>query len=70
VLIWLSDGLIEASDGDDEPFGYDRIEATLAGPGDSAVQVRDRLLAAVEAHTEGRPAMDDRTLVVMRYSTP
>jgi hypothetical protein len=30
--------------------------------------VRDRLLAAVEAHTGGRAALDDRTLVVMRYS--
>lgn len=70
VLVWLSDGLIEAADPEDEPFGYEGIEAAIAGPGDSAVQVRDRLLAAVEAHTRGRPAMDDRTLVVMRYRTP
>ena len=37
---------------------------------ESAAQVRDRLLAAVEAHTEGRPAQDDRTVVVMKYSKP
>ncbi len=67
ALVWLSDGLIEAADGDDEPFGYDAVRAALAGPCESAVQVRDRLLAAVEAHTGGRPALDDRTLVVMRY---
>jgi serine phosphatase RsbU (regulator of sigma subunit) len=71
VLVWLSDGLIEATDGADEPFGYDGVEAALAaGPADSAAQVRDRLLAAVEAHTRGAPAQDDRTVVVMRYLVP
>jgi serine phosphatase RsbU (regulator of sigma subunit) len=68
VMVWLSDGLIEATDGEDEPFGYERVEAALAGPAESAAKVRDRLLAAVEAHTGGRPAEDDRTVVVMRYT--
>jgi sigma-B regulation protein RsbU (phosphoserine phosphatase) len=68
VLVWLSDGLIEASDADDEPFGYEKTQEAIAGPAESAQEVRDRLLAAVEEHTGGRPAMDDRTLVVMRYS--
>lgn len=68
VLVWLSDGLIEAADGDDEPFGFESTREALEGPADSAAEVRDRLLAAVEAHTGGRPARDDRTLVVMRYS--
>jgi len=67
VLIWLSDGLIEAADDADEPFGYDRTLAALAGPADSAMAVRNRLLAAVQEHTGGRPPDDDRTLVVMRY---
>lgn len=70
VVVWLSDGLIEAADRDGEPVGYDGIEAAIAGPGDSAAQVRDRLLAAVAAHTGGLPASDDRTLVVMRYRGP
>lgn len=69
VLVWLSDGLIESTDGDDEPFGYEGVEEALAaGPAGSAAQVRDRLLAAVAEHTGGRPAQDDRTLVVMKYS--
>jgi serine phosphatase RsbU (regulator of sigma subunit) len=67
TLIWLSDGLIEAADEGDEPFGYDRTLAALAGAADSATAVRDRLLAAVQEHTDGRPPDDDRTLVVMRY---
>jgi HAMP domain-containing protein len=66
--IWLSDGLIEATNGADEPFGYDSVVQVLAGtPGDSAVSIRNRLLAAVERHTAGHPAGDDRTLMVLRY---
>ncbi|HSS76232.1 MAG TPA: SpoIIE family protein phosphatase [Thermoanaerobaculia bacterium] len=66
--VWLSDGLIEATNAADEPFGYDSVVQILAGaPGESAVSIRNRLLAAVELHTAGHPAGDDRTLMVLRY---
>lgn len=66
--IWLSDGLIEATNSADEPFGYESVVQTLAGaPGESAISIRNRLLAAVEHHTAGHPASDDRTLMVLRY---
>ncbi len=68
VVVWLSDGLIEASNALDEPFGYDCVVRALAGPTASAGQVRDRLLAAIATHTAGHPAEDDRTLVVFRYA--
>ncbi|MEZ5331623.1 MAG: SpoIIE family protein phosphatase [Thermoanaerobaculia bacterium] len=67
VVVWLSDGLIEATDRRDEQFGYQRVREALAGPGADPAAVRDRLLAAVQAHTEGRPIADDRTLVAMAY---
>ena len=76
VVVWLSDGFIEAHDGDDEPFGYHGVERTLeeaareaagAGRGLTVDEVRDRLVAAVAAHDGGRKAEDDRTLLVMRY---
>jgi serine phosphatase RsbU (regulator of sigma subunit) len=67
LLVWLSDGLIEATDRDSVPFGYDRTVAALAGAADTAAELRDRLLAAIAEHTGGRPGDDDRTLVVMRY---
>jgi len=67
LVVWLSDGLIEAVDGNDDDFGYERIVDALAGPADDPETVRDRLLAAVGAHTGGRPPEDDRTVVVMAY---
>jgi serine phosphatase RsbU (regulator of sigma subunit) len=77
VLVWLSDGLIEAVDSAGRPFGYTGVATALAAPLSEAAAlaavpataavVRDRLLAAVERHTGGLPVEDDRTLVVMRY---
>lgn len=76
VLVWLSDGLIEASDDDDEPFGYHGVEGALhdlaaraaeEGRELTAAGVRDGLVAAVAAHTGDKAAEDDRTLVVLRY---
>jgi serine phosphatase RsbU (regulator of sigma subunit) len=67
-LVWLSDGLIEATNAADEPFGYDSVKQVLAGAaGESAIEIRNRLLAAVERHTAGHPLQDDRTLMVMRW---
>lgn len=67
IVVWLSDGLIEAADEAGEPFGYERVRAALAGESGSAAEVRDRLLARLAAHTDGHPAPDDKTMVVMSY---
>ena len=67
IAVWLSDGLIEASDASHEPFGYERLARSLEGDATSPAEARDRLLAAVAEHTGGYPADDDRTLVAMLY---
>ncbi len=67
VLVWLSDGFIEATGPSGQPFGYERIKRTIAACGDDPAGVREGLLAAVAEHAQGLPAEDDRTLVVMRY---
>ena len=69
LVVWLSDGLIEAEGGDGEPFGYDRVAEALAGgqADQTATDVRDRLLSAIGGHVGELPPSDDRTLVVMRY---
>ncbi|MBZ0113862.1 MAG: SpoIIE family protein phosphatase [Thermoanaerobaculia bacterium] len=67
-VVWLSDGLIEAVDRDDRSFGYERVVESLAtSTGHSATDLRDRLLKDVSDFMQGRSAIDDRTLVVMRY---
>ncbi len=66
-LVWMSDGLIEATNHRDDAFGYDKVVQALTGEFASPTEVRGRLLAAVEEHAEGREPDDDRTLVVMRY---
>lgn len=69
VVVWLSDGLIEAADAKGEPFGYDSVLHAFEGiPGEpGAADVRNRLLARVERHVAGQPPGDDRTLVAMRF---
>lgn len=69
IVVWLSDGLIEAADATGEPFGYDSVLRSLQGfpPGASAADVRNRLLAMVERHVGSQPPGDDRTLMVMRW---
>ncbi len=67
VVVWLSDGLIEATDGRREAFGYDRVTEALRGLPPEPAAVRDHLLEAVARHTGGGAPEDDRTLLVMAY---
>ena len=68
ILVWLSDGLIEATNRDGEPFGYERLQAALAGPSTTAAEVNQRLISSVDRFARQVPPDDDRTLVSMRYS--
>lgn len=70
VVVWLSDGIIEAANDKDEPFGYERTRSGLAGKAATAAEVRNRLLAEVARHTGGLAALDDKTLVAMRFLAP
>ncbi len=67
VVVWLSDGLIEATDQRRQDFGYDRIIEALTDLAPEPAAVRDRLLEAIASHTGGGTPEDDRTLLVMAY---
>jgi sigma-B regulation protein RsbU (phosphoserine phosphatase) len=65
VLVFYTDGLVEATDPErKEAFGYERLQALVA-EGGGPQDLHDRILAAFDAHTGGEPLLDDLTLVVM-----
>ena len=71
VLVWLSDGLIEATCPDGEVFGYERVVEALRGLPSDPERVKQTLLDTVAEHCgrgDRQPMVDDDlTLVVARY---
>jgi serine phosphatase RsbU (regulator of sigma subunit) len=68
AIVYLSDGIIEAQNENGDPFGFDQLEMLLAQQTDrSPAAIRDKILDAVARHAGGRPADDDRTVMVLRF---
>jgi phosphoserine phosphatase RsbU/P len=69
VVVFTTDGIDEALDGDDEPFGGDQVAAALRRlASGSARDIADGLLAASDLHLGGRDASDDRTVVALKIT--
>jgi phosphoserine phosphatase RsbU/P len=67
LLFFYSDGLSDAIDPFDQPFGVERIKRVLdAASGMSASQINDALLGAVRRHVGQAPAFDDITMITVR----
>jgi hypothetical protein len=68
TLFLFSDGVVEARrEGNDEMFGFDRLEASLARHvGRGPEETRDGVLGDVAKFTAGAPREDDQTIVVLR----
>jgi serine phosphatase RsbU (regulator of sigma subunit) len=69
VLLFLTDGIVEAMNGAQEVFGDERLMEVLStsGAGDLHPEtIARRLLEAVEGHSNGAMRNDDRTLVAVR----
>ncbi|MEO8277686.1 MAG: PP2C family protein-serine/threonine phosphatase [Thermoanaerobaculia bacterium] len=68
IIFLCSDGVVEArKEGSDEHFGFDRLEQVLANfGGHGASVVRDKVLAALDAFTQGAEREDDLTVLVLR----
>lgn len=65
-LFLYTDGLVEAPDADRQVFGNDRLVRALeAGPGRTAREVKDAVLAALRQHTGGNLSHDDVTFMVV-----
>ena len=64
-----TDGLTEASSPSGNEFGEDRLRAVLTDGGEKSLgELKNHVLAAVRAHTEGTLGHDDVTLMVAEAS--
>jgi serine phosphatase RsbU (regulator of sigma subunit) len=73
LVVWYTDGVIEAKDAGGDAFGDRRLQRMLRKLDRARFQppaVHDVLYAAVAAHRAGRPRVDDETLVVAQWQPP
>jgi serine phosphatase RsbU (regulator of sigma subunit) len=67
TVILFSDGVINAHDEQGEPFGLDRLMASVTrGMAMDASVMVDRILNDVREFTGGRPSEDHRTIVILK----
>lgn len=68
LIVFVTDGVIEAKDREGNLFGFERFEALLAAqsPSASADEIADNILEAVRAHLDGQEPQDDLTIVVLK----
>ncbi|OYX68671.1 MAG: hypothetical protein B7Y95_19885 [Rhizobiales bacterium 32-66-11] len=69
TLFLFTDGVTEAFDVDDEPYGEGRLESLLSqGVNTGHVpEVAERVLASIHAFERGAPQADDITCLTLRY---
>ena len=66
-LVLYTDGIVEATNPDDEEYGLERmIETVLRHRGESLDRLARALNADLETFVRGIPFADDRTLVLLR----
>lgn len=66
IVLFYTDGVTEATNGDDQLFGMTRLCALLAPlKVSNAQQVIDTVAAAIDHFTDGRPLADDVTMVAL-----
>lgn len=71
LLVLYSDGVVEAENAAEELFEEDRLLEVIRQQYDKhPAQIRDEILAQVEAFEAGQPPQDDITLVVARVVEP
>ena len=67
LLVLYTDGITEAADPTDEEYSPERLQAFLRSKAGLPVEALDAaLMADLDAHAQGRPFADDRTLLLLR----
>jgi len=68
VLLFYTDGVSEAMNPVNEPYGYEKMERALeANAHLPAEGIKEALLRSVDAFRQGTPFADDATLVVTKF---
>lgn len=67
-IVFYTDGITEADNASGEMFGIPRLDRVLAECANDATDLMQSVLRTLDSFTEGRPASDDRTLVVAKIS--
>ena len=67
-LVLYTDGIVEAQNAAGEQFGMGRLDKVLENCAVGAPGLLESVLAAVEEFAAGRPAHDDRTVLVAKVS--
>jgi len=71
VLVAFSDGIVEAPNFNSEEFGEQRlIDAIRDGWNDSAGGIRNSVFDRVRSYMKDGRAVDDQTLMVVRFKDP
>jgi sigma-B regulation protein RsbU (phosphoserine phosphatase) len=65
-VVLYTDGITEAFNDDEDLYGTDRLDGVLEHCGIDALALIETVLESVENFTKGRPADDDRTLLVLK----
>lgn len=66
--IFFTDGITEARPENGEEFGYERLLAIGESLGrQSAMEIRDAIIGAVDRHMNHQPPEDDITLIVVKW---
>lgn len=65
-VILYTDGITEAFNDNEELYGTKRLDSVLEDCGIDALALIESVLESVDAFTQGRPADDDRTLLVLK----
>jgi sigma-B regulation protein RsbU (phosphoserine phosphatase) len=67
VLVFISDGILDAENSQNEMYGSDRLSGVLCATRDqSANQIADEIMADVTRFQDGKDRFDDETIIVLR----
>ena len=67
VVIFVSDGILDAENEQGEMYGEDRLASRICGERNrSALQIADAILADVTKFQDGRDRFDDETIIVLK----